>query len=41
VHEPAPEKTLLAVAAFVGKSRLIDNLVLGEDSDPLAARLEA
>jgi pantoate--beta-alanine ligase len=27
---------LLAVAAFVGKTRLIDNVVLGEDPDPLA-----
>lgn len=41
--QPLPSDTcleapaLLAVAAFVGKTRLIDNVVLGEDPDPLAA----
>jgi pantoate--beta-alanine ligase len=29
------ERALVAVAAFVGTTRLIDNLVLGEDKDPL------
>jgi pantoate--beta-alanine ligase len=29
-------KALVALAAFVGTTRLIDNLVLGEDKDPLA-----
>jgi pantoate--beta-alanine ligase len=31
-----PARALLAVAAFCGTTRLIDNLVLGEDSDPLS-----
>ncbi len=30
-----PERALVAVAAFCGKTRLIDNVVLGEDPDPL------
>ena len=29
------ERALVAVAAFVGTTRLIDNLVLGDDKDPL------
>lgn len=33
--------TLLAVAAFAGKTRLIDNVVLGEDPDPVARGTEA
>jgi len=32
-----PERVLLAVAAYCGKTRLIDNVVLGEDPDPLQA----
>jgi pantoate--beta-alanine ligase len=32
-----PEKALLAVAAFLGRTRLIDNFVLGEDELPEAA----
>jgi pantoate--beta-alanine ligase len=31
-----PERALLAVAAFAGNTRLIDNLVLGEDAAPTA-----
>jgi pantoate--beta-alanine ligase len=31
-----PDRALLAVAAFCGETRLIDNLVLGEDGDPLS-----
>lgn len=30
-----PDRALLAVAAFSGSTRLIDNVVLGEDPDPL------
>jgi pantothenate synthetase len=29
-----PERALVAVAAFLGKTRLIDNVVLGEESGP-------
>lgn len=32
--ELVPERALVAVAAYVGKTRLIDNLVLGEDAPP-------
>ena len=32
------ERALLAVAAFAGATRLIDNAVLGEDTDPMATR---
>jgi pantothenate synthetase len=35
-EEPAPARALLAVAAFFGSTRLIDNVVLGEDRVPLA-----
>jgi hypothetical protein len=28
---------LLAIAGFMGKTRLIDNVVLGEDSAPIAS----
>jgi len=34
----APPRALLAVAAFLGATRLIDNVVLGEDPPPIAAR---
>jgi len=34
--EDVPERVLVAVAAYVGKTRLIDNLVLGEDAPLLA-----
>ncbi len=34
-----PARALLAVAAFCGTTRLIDNLVLGEDPDPLSGSL--
>jgi pantoate--beta-alanine ligase len=33
-HEKAGDRALLAVAAFCGATRLIDNLVLGEDPAP-------
>ncbi len=36
-EEPVPARALLAVAAFYGLSRLIDNVVLGEDRAPLTA----
>jgi pantoate--beta-alanine ligase len=32
------ERALLAIAAFAGATRLIDNVVLGEDTDPMATR---
>ena len=35
------ERALIALAAFCGTTRLIDNLVLGEDAAPMAAPLEA
>jgi len=35
---PMPDRALLAVAAFSGRTRLIDNVVLGEDPDPLQSR---
>jgi len=38
---PSGERLLLAVAGFVGKTRLIDNLVLGEDPAPIAAPNQA
>ena len=34
---PAGERALLAIAAFAGKTRLIDNVVLGEDPAPIPA----
>jgi pantoate--beta-alanine ligase len=34
-----PDRVLLAVAAFCGKTRLIDNLVLGEEAAPNAAEV--
>lgn len=34
---PAGDRVLLAVAAFAGDTRLIDNVVLGEDPAPLAS----
>ena len=42
--EPAArvgERALIALAAFCGTTRLIDNLVLGEDAAPTAGPLEA
>ena len=33
----APKRVLLAVAALLGATRLIDNVVLGEDPPPIAA----
>jgi pantoate--beta-alanine ligase len=42
--EPGAElgdRALLAVAAFCGTTRLIDNLVLGEDTAPMVAPMEA
>jgi pantoate--beta-alanine ligase len=35
-EQPAPARALLAVAAFFASTRLIDNVVLGEDRAPLA-----
>lgn len=35
--EAAGERAVLAVAGFVGKTRLIDNVVLGEDPAPIAS----
>jgi pantoate--beta-alanine ligase len=32
---PLPERALLAIAVFLGSTRLIDNVVLGEDAAPL------
>ncbi len=34
---PSGERALLAVAGFMGKTRLIDNVVLGEDPAPIAS----
>ncbi|MET0790346.1 MAG: pantoate--beta-alanine ligase [Polyangiaceae bacterium] len=34
---PSGERALLAVAGFMGKTRLIDNVVLGEDRAPIAS----
>jgi pantoate--beta-alanine ligase len=34
---PVTERALLAIAALCGRTRLIDNVVLGEDPDPLQA----
>lgn len=34
-HTALPNRALVAVAAYCGKTRLIDNIVLGEDPDPL------
>ncbi len=39
--EQLPERALLAVAAFADTTRLIDNLVLGEDAAPLAGASSA
>jgi pantoate--beta-alanine ligase len=36
-NESIASKMLLAIAAFVGRTRLIDNTVLGEDEPPSAA----
>jgi pantoate--beta-alanine ligase len=40
--QPSPEKigsrALVSIACRIGKTRLIDNVVLGEDPDPLAAK---
>jgi pantoate--beta-alanine ligase len=33
----AADRALLAVAVFAGRARLIDNVVLGEDSPPIVA----
>jgi len=35
---PSGERLLFAVAGFMGKTRLIDNVVLGEDPPPIAAQ---
>jgi len=35
--EHAPNRALVAIACHLGKTRLIDNVVLGEDPDPLAS----
>lgn len=36
--QPVTDRAVLAVAALCGRTRLIDNVVLGEDPDPLDAR---
>ena len=36
-EEPSGERAVLAIAGFMGKTRLIDNVVLGEDPAPIAS----
>ena len=36
-NRPVTDRALLAVAALCGRTRLIDNVVFGEDPDPLQA----
>ncbi len=40
-HAKVADRALIALAAFCGTTRLIDNLVLGEDTAPIAVPLEA